>query len=422
MKTLVSLSLALVLALAGALILFNPSGAGENGSSKDTPVFSIVPIQNSCNAHVSSSGVLKELIDTINITGGEIHITLPSSKPETLYSGEGENIDPIDASDQTRLRGRLEHTTGPLAPLFSIETALPSSPEIDLVESLRTAAAPLNTQSVLASGRERYLYVYGAGIDTANQKLSFLKGILQSDYYAVIDEMASLDVLPNLEGVTVMWVGIAQTTAEPQQSVPYEYVETIKSLWRYFLEQCGAASITFKDASVIGEANTVESGYPSVTPVPWPPTESGGWVFNEYISLTENVLGFNAEEASYRDVDGVSGNEVARQVLAPYASALARTGQTILICGSAWDIGDGDRRELSLMRAARVRDDLIALGVPAEQLLVIGCGNLGTDIRIGNKIVNFYLPGEPETSRAIHFVPVDNGMADDLLARFGPAV
>ncbi len=141
---------------------------------------------------------------------------------------------------------------------------------------------------------------------------------------------------------------------------------------------------------------------------------------SDYISLTENVLGFYPEEATYRDVDGVPGNEVAQRVLAPYAEALRYSGQAVVICGSAWDIGDGDRLELSLLRAQRVRDDLIAMGVPAEQLIAIGCGNLGTGINIGGKVVDFYHPNlPPEASRAIHFVPTDNGMADEIIARFG---
>jgi hypothetical protein len=135
------------------------------------------------------------------------------------------------------------------------------------------------------------------------------------------------------------------------------------------------------------------------------------------VSFNENVLGFNPESATYRDAsDGTSGEVVAERVLKPFAEALIRSSQSIVIVGSAWNDGSGDELELSRLRANRVRNDLVAMGVPESQLIVIGIGNLGTDIQIGDKIIDFFHPDNPPASRAIHFVPIEK--ADDLIAKF----
>lgn len=410
-KTFAAASLAATLAIGSIVIAVTNPFENEADASANTPIYGVMVAQTANNTHMSTDGALMDVIDQVNLTGGQINITLASSKPETLCSGI--EVPVLPEVTDNRLTGRIEAPDSPLAPMFLIDTAVPKNTEINYVESFRMSSSQINSQENQDSGRDKVLYVFGSGIDTANEKLSFTKGILSSDYKAIIDEMESLGVLPNLEGVTVVWIGLT-TTADPQMQVPYEYVPIITDLWTYFLEKCGVQSMTFQDSVATDEVNTTDDGYPYVTPVPFAPTATNDWWINEYVSLSEGVLGFEPESTVPRD-----GEAAARSILLPHAEALCRSGQVIVICASAWNDGTGDEIALSRDRAEWVRDVLVEMGVPSSQLIIAAAGNLGTNISIAGQTVDFYFPDLPEASRAVHFIPTDNGKADDVLSRFG---
>ena len=419
MVIIVAIFIVIAISIIAGLVIYSENDNQEIATPK-TPAYAVVVVQSANNTHISidNNKALSSLVDDINVNGGQLSVILASSNPEELIAGS--EIPVLKPVTPKRLQGRYEDKSGPLAPLVQIDTIKPQSTEVDYVESIRAAASELNSQENKKSGRQRSMYIFGSGIDTTNEKLSFTKGILSGDYKAAIDNMASLGVLPDLNGVDVDWVGLAQTVADPQMKVPYEYRNKMQDLWEYFLEACGAQSVNFESVTTVPlETNTVEDGYPYVTPIPFAPTEDSGWVIDQYISFTENVLGFNPNEDTYRDgADGTKGKDLAKQVLSPYAIALKNSGQTIVICGSAWNDGSGDEVDLSRRRAERVRKDLIAMGVPSSQLKIAAAGNLGVNVHIGDKVVDFYHPDQPEESRAIHFIPTDNGQADDVLARF----
>jgi outer membrane protein OmpA-like peptidoglycan-associated protein len=425
MKTVVIAIITALAVVAGAALFMLDPFDDEGAAAAPAPAYAIVAAQTANASNISGTGLLASQIDRINRSGGQLSVILASGRPEALCSGI--EIQPLPGSSKERLAGRLEEEGGELSSLLAIGAAVPDSPQIDYPESIKAAASLLNSQQNKDSGRDRQLVVIGSGIDTANERLAMTQGILSADYKAAIDELASKGVLPDLEGVHVTWLGLAQLTAEPQMRVPYDFVPLMKDMWGYFLEQSGAASVSFQDVIVPKEGNTAEGGFPYVTPMLFEAANRDDYRILDRVKLPESVLKFKGDLAEF--ATGPDNPDPAL-VLEPLAQRLVASGQKVVVLGTtarvaAW--ADDAHRSLSLARAQRVRDELVSMGVDAGNILVAGAGFKGVGVRVGGELVDFYHDDQSangvqiedlaKDNRAVHVIPFED--AADVLERFG---
>jgi hypothetical protein len=383
--------------------------------------------------HAHSYGVspygeeIQSIIAPTSEHGGYLSVVSAEGKP--IEIGVSRIIPAPTNKDANAMATRLSDPNGEFAAIYAIATWKSTTEEVDCLAAINFAAAKLHSMDADACDKKT-LNIFNPGLSTTGEYIDFTKGIINADYDALVEKMVAdttakiagdgtgrAEALPDLTGIHVVWYGLGRMTAYPQDDVPSSDVARMKELWTKILTAAGAESINFRDYMPQGLPNTVEDGYAYVTPIPFAPTEVGGWVISKPVPLTENVLGFNPEQATYRNgEDGASGEELAQQVLKPYAEALRNSGQTIIVLGCAWNDGTGDEVELAGHRAQRVRDDLVAFGVSSEQLVVVSAGNLGTNVHIGGGEYNLYKADQPEWSRAVWFIPVEQG--DEVLARF----
>ena len=98
-----------------------------------------------------------------------------------------------------------------------------------------------------------------------------------------------------------------------------------------------------------------------------PPLAAGQTV---KIDLTETVLAFKGDSADFVN------EAAAREVLANVATTLTQHGYRVSVVGHTANMGSGGGEDLSLARAQKVADTLVALGVEKEQITqVTGVGS-----------------------------------------------
>ena len=88
------------------------------------------------------------------------------------------------------------------------------NPESDYLEAIRLAAASL--RSLDNSYTSRNIICCGSGLGTTGY-LNFQNNLLSAESQTIVKLLQEKEALPDLSGITVYWIGMAQTTA-PQEN------------------------------------------------------------------------------------------------------------------------------------------------------------------------------------------------------------
>ena len=431
-KDILSTILVLALLPIGAFGLAGCSSGeqAETASSRGTVAVAVVIGQTNNAPHLTVDTNIRAIFEPVNKNGGYYSIFLASSKPVAL----GKPI-MVPAPTNTKagaLDGRWGDKNGLFRNVYLIDAAVPVAGEVDYLEAIRLAAASLNSAGALACDT-RVLYIIGSGLSTSGEYINFTTGIINANYDVLVQDMVAsttakggnhAEALPNLSNIHVVWYGMGRLTAEPQMDVPSSYIAQMKELWTTVLFASGATFVSsddFKDYIPEGGINSVASGYPAVTPVFFTPTDTDDYLIQSMISFDENVLVFVPDSDEYLDPNQ------AASVVPPYAEALIKSRQTIVVLGTTASGDAASCRALGLQRANRFKQDLVVYGVNPDQIIVVSAGNEGIDVMVGNEFVDFYhedrnhdtglqIDEIAHGNRAVHIIPLDQ--ATDVLARF----
>jgi len=369
---------------------------------------------------LSSSAIISEIAEVINKEGGYLTLVNAGGVPSVL--GTPALIPRLSDNTQAALSMRLNDPDGPFAVIDLIDTAVPSTGEVDYLAAIGVTSIPMQEaikKETKAGNAELNIemIVDGSGLSTVGE-IDFTADILdryRNNYQALAEKLVLEDALPNLKGIHVVWVSFGEVAA-PQDKIPASVVKEMKLLWKTALLAAGAESVEFRDALPRSGNNSVDSGFPWVTPIPFAPTAEDTWPPGPML-FTEKILGFVPNEAMYLDgEDGTKGETIAQQVLSPFVDHFINTGQVMLVVGTAWNDGTGEEFELAGNRALLVRDQMISMGVPSGQLIAVSAGNLGTHVQIGSDVYDFFIASQPEYSRAIWLVPLELG--NEIVERF----
>jgi outer membrane protein OmpA-like peptidoglycan-associated protein len=178
--------------------------------------------------------------------------------------------------------------------------------------------------------------------------------------------LAKAGQLPDLADRTVVLVGIGYTAA-PQASLDEARRTRLVDLWSRIARQAGASSVVVSSAPNTGPA---APGVPAVTAVPVPPVLSVHPGCNtQAVFADDGAVGFVADSTQFRDP------AAARGALVEFGHWLAQnTTAHAHVVGSVAHYGSDDTNGLSLSRAQRVRDELVAIGAKAAQVDAVGAG------------------------------------------------
>ena len=279
------------------------------------------------------------------------------------------------------------------------------TPEVDTLQTIR-----LSANTLASSGYEtKEMVIYDSGLCTTGLLSQLSGNVLATAPEIVVDKLEVLHALPELNGVSVTWVGLGCVSGE-QQRIPDSYMYALKTLWTSIIERSGG-QVTFDTTPVTGEE--VE-GLPHVSVVEFPADDLGlgdtDGIKTSVIAFKEDTVKFLGDKADF--IDPLA----ATAALEPVAEFLiANPDRKIIIAGTTAKVGSGDGIELSNARAQAVRQVLISFGVQASQMECIGLGCTDNCLRVEGHNSDGSLNEEMAAqNRAIYIILSDSTTARNL--------
>jgi len=173
--------------------------------------------------------------------GRELSIVLGDGAPALIVH----STVTVESNDAMDIRRAIDETTYGTVELAVLCAAgdyknpgdeISTTPESDVLKSLKVAAAQLNTSG------SKDIYVFGNGIQTA--------GAIQmqdTDSFPKTDKLAkrfakSLNMkreIPNLNGAVVHWYGLGQVDGVKQSTLPLAYSSSLRTFWAEVIQYGG---------------------------------------------------------------------------------------------------------------------------------------------------------------------------------------
>ena len=372
----------LVVAMAAVILgLTGCSGKDKEPkkSAEDIKQAVAYMIANTANAKStdSSAPMVQDTMIECAENYGYSFIVRVDGEPELVSS---ESLD-IDAQYKSAPKERLKRdarnrATNLLAVLDGVSAVYP---EVDYLEGLRCAAASL--RSLDASYTSRSIICCGTGLGTTGF-LDFKNNLLSAEPEVIVEMLKDREALPDLTGITVYWLGMAQVEA-PQEKLTPKQVKNLENIWKAVVESAGGEFVPNDYITVAGEMRRVDElpsvsvvDIPSDKPIVFEPEvlESGDEevsAFEEPMVLGESQVEFIGDESNYLHP------EVAVETICPIAEYLLEHEEVnlLLIGSTAGDETNDSTLHLSQKRAEAVRNTLTELGVDAERITAIGMGS-----------------------------------------------
>lgn len=244
-------------------------------------------------------------------------------------------------------------------------------PEVD---TLGVFSAAMNHFETLEMDVEKRIIIYDTGVSTEGiidfahkeeyTKLLNRNVILKTEEVrSIVDTLKEQKNLPDLDGVMIQWYGIGLVGGK-QEVLSNIAIENLKIIWETILKEAGASSVEFK--SVDKNKNEIyDETLPLVSIVNLTGTDSV--TLDKPISVKK--LGFKPFTAEFLD-----GSEKERcDILSSFVCIGIK--EKLLIVGTTSTGGKkGNGLDLSKKRANAVKDELVILGVPEENIMFIGLG------------------------------------------------
>lgn len=244
--------------------------------------------------------------------------------------------------------------------------------EVDTLEAFNVAQ---NAFDGLEKNIEKRILICGSGLSTSgalnfmnscyNELLTKTEDLTDEEIQFVVDGLKKEKEIPDLTGVMIHWYGLGVVGGE-QQELSKVNIDNLKTIWNAILLDSGAKSVTF--ISVTQNKDTREfSNLPKVSLVNL--RSDNSTTAEDFFVFKTQTLGFKPWTAEF--LDGTE--EVRNELLRPLVSVCQRNH--ILLVGTTSTGGkNGSGLKLSNDRADAVKNELVMLGVPPENIETIGLG------------------------------------------------
>lgn len=233
----------------------------------------------------------------------------------------------------------------------ALAASVATTPEADTLGAIGVAADQVRGST------SPTVVVIDSGLATTGA-LPFQNGVLSpgTDIQATAQSLKAARLLPDLQGMTVHWVGMGDTTA-PQGALDQAARARLEELWRSVVETAGGTLTTDSRDAV---TTTAPEQLPAVTPVNVAATSVSAARIS--VTLPETQLAFVGDEATFLHPDQASAT------IAELAHSLTGSGVSrVTVTGCTATAGTPESRAtLSQARAEAVRTELQAHlgGVP----------------------------------------------------------
>jgi outer membrane protein OmpA-like peptidoglycan-associated protein len=277
----------------------------------------------------------------------------------------------------------------------ALTDAAATTSETDLLSGL-----DLGARSIADAHGAHTIVVVDSGLSTV-APLDFTQpGMLDADPAELVAGLQAAGELPDLSGDEIVFQGLGDT-ADPQPDLSRGHRKNLIAIWTAIVEAAGAASVDVEPSPLSGDS---AGGLPDVTVVPIPPviTCSAGTV-----TLTGGDVAFRPDSAEFLEATA------AADVVRPVAQQLIDSGLTATVTGTTARVGDAaGQQRLSQERAQAVADLLIAAGVPADRLTVVGRGSDFPGYVQDRDAAGTLIPGAAAANRKVEIASA--GAATDL--------
>lgn len=295
-----------------------------------------------------------------------------------LVSAENLDIDDQfkNASKERLKRDACNRATNLLTVMDGVSAVYP---EVDYLEGLRCAA--LSLQSLDDSYTSRSIICCGTGLGTQGY-MDFQNNLLSAEPEVIVEMLKEREALPDLNGITVYWLGMGQVAA-PQEKLTPKQSKNLECIWDAVIEAAGGEFVPNDYITVSTDMNSVDElppvslvAVPSDKPIVFEPevleqTEEEDNAFEEPLVLGESQVEFVGDQSVYLYP------ESAIETIRPIAKYLVEHDSVplLLIGSTAGDITDESTLRLSRDRAKAVRNTLVELGVDGSRISTIGMGS-----------------------------------------------
>ena len=357
MKKITSLILALIIVLS-VLTLF--SGCGKNEPESLAVVLGINSNYPAIN--LNSPDLYDPICQTVATFNSGINVIVSDSQP-FMYSTYTISLDTtIDSQKEKQLSKQYSNQI-----IDECKNAIPKSDEIDLLEGVFTAA-----DSLVNADGDRKLLIVASGLSTYGL-LDFARKpfLINMTPEAIVEKLQSVHAIPSLEGVSVTWVGFAETAGE-QEKLSKENEYKLRAIWEAILNAAGAKTIKFVGGEFLGEDTR---DMPYVTPV----------VFESYDPFDKNDF-IKLDSIRFVSDSAVFINEEdACAALLPFADYLKSNPQRIILAGMTATVKGSTGEVLSLERANACKRLLVDFfGIDEDLIITLGLGSRSSSFRVND--------------------------------------
>jgi OOP family OmpA-OmpF porin len=248
----------------------------------------------------------------------------------------------------------------------AVEHTRAAWPHADVLDALNVAGHAIRA----ACPHGGTIYLEDSGLQETAPVNFRETGIIGAAPADVVSFLAHQGDLPYLTGITVVLAGLGDT-APPQVPLSIGEQQNVTAIWVAIANAGGATSVRVDPAPLGGPA---PARVPLVLPVPVPAASSMPGPGGTLITSLPDVLLFYFNSATLAPT--------ADAVLRPLAERARSQHLGVSIAGYASPEGSAAYNiALSERRAMAVRDRLIALGLPADQITrVTGVGSAGQSL------------------------------------------
>lgn len=318
-----------------------------------------------------SSPLVEGTVEETILNYGRICVVNADGAPEVVANQDFDIDEVYKNASEARLK--IDARSKASGFLCGMAQVIADDPEVDYLKSIQLCARSLSS---LTGYDSKVMIVVGTGLSTKGV-LNFQNNILMAEPEALVAALEEQGEIPSLEGITVYWQQLGDTAA-PQADLSGQQRQALKDIWTAIIQR-GGGTVIFDE--MVYKSVCAEAVFPQVSVVDLPAAPVIGFdevklkdddalPFSDPVSLSQEQICFVGDSARYVDP------AAAKEVLEPIAEILiANEDLTVLLCGCVAGDGTTDYgRDLSLRRAEAVKQTLIELSVPKDQLLVVGLG------------------------------------------------
>ena len=352
------------------------SGTTENAEvSKPAVAYMIARTANSKSTDSSAPMLQDTMIDCAE-NYGYAFIVRVDGEPELVLAEDFDIDEQFKNASKERLKRDACNKANNVLEVLDSVTAV--YPEVDYLEGLRCAAASL--RSLDDSYTSRSIICCGSGLGTEGY-VNFQNNLISAEPQVIVEMLTEREALPDLNGITVYWLGMGQVAA-PQEKLTPKQSKNLENIWRAVIEAAGGEFVPNEYITVAGELNTADElpavsviDVPADVPIVFEPEmleqSAEDNIFKEPLILVQRQVEFIGDKSEYLYP------EVAVETLRPIAEYLVEHESVplLLIGTTAGDITDESTLRLSAERAEAVKGTLVELGVDESRINTIGMGS-----------------------------------------------